>query len=381
MKTASGEPGFGAVRPRERGEGWRVDLRPYGFVYSVSGEAFARREQAEAVLEIVRMDVRAGRSKEAAAGRFLGPKSKPNLLLPQYEHFLAAKRLEVRAGSLSPRTLREYERYARSARRAKSGKQLKDGELSFFRGRSVHEVSAGLLKEWDTWLAARGLSPKSRRNVLGALRAFFGWLREHEVVQAIPVFKLPRDPRHQPQVLTAAEQDRVFEAIPEKARGAFLAMGTMGLRPGEARALEARDVDLERGLLRVERAMKGCGPDSPVGGTKSGTRREVPLSSAMRAWLAEHLPEKPDAVLFPTPRGGGRWSHWALRDEWHRACDRAGVRRVKLYEGTKHSMATDAKRRGVDDREIAAVLGHADLRSTARYAQLAKKHLRRVVER
>jgi site-specific recombinase XerD len=49
-----------------------------------------------------------------------------------------------------------------------------------------------------------------------------------------------------------------------------------------------------------------------------------------------------------------------------------------LY-GTKHSMATAAKSRGADDRAIAAVLGHGDLRSTARYAQLGRKHLRGVV--
>jgi site-specific recombinase XerD len=42
-------------------------------------------------------------------------------------------------------------------------------------------------------------------------------------------------------------------------------------------------------------------------------------------------------------------------------------------------MATAAKSRGADDRAIAAVLGHGDLRSTARYAQLGRKHLRGVV--
>ena len=365
----SGEQ-FGKVSPRERGDGWRVDVRPFGYVYSVSGEAFTKRGDAEAVLSIIRMDLRAGKAHADAVGRFLGPKSKPNLLVPRYQEFLKVKQSEVAAGALSPRTLKEYDRYARAG-----------GELVYFEGRSIHEVTAGLLKDWGTWLTARGLSAKSRRNVMGALRVFFSWLREHEVVANVPVFKLPRDPKHHPQVLSAADQQRVLDAIPEAARGIHLAMGTMGLRPGEARALEVRHVDLERGELLVEQAMKGNGPESPIGPTKTNTKRDVPLSNALRTWLGQHLAEdaEPDAPLFTNPNTSNRWSHWAVRDAWLSACDAAGVRRVKLYEGTKHSMATAAKSRGADDRAIAAVLGHSDLRSTARYAQLAGKHLRNVV--
>src|SRR5262249_33587216 len=82
--VGSGEQ-FGKVSPRERGDGWRVDVRPFGYVYSVSGEAFTQRGDAEAVLSIIRMDLRAGKPHEDAVGRFLGPKSKPNLVVPRYQ--------------------------------------------------------------------------------------------------------------------------------------------------------------------------------------------------------------------------------------------------------------------------------------------------------
>ena len=44
--------------------------------------------------------------------------------------------------------------------------------------------------------------------------------------------------------------------------------------------------------------------------------------------------------------------------------------KVSPYEGTKHAFATDLKRRGVDDRVIQSILGHADRRSVERYARL-----------
>jgi len=42
-----------------------------------------------------------------------------------------------------------------------------------------------------------------------------------------------------------------------------------------------------------------------------------------------------------------------------------------MYEGTKHSSASAAERRGVRLEVIQQALGHADARSTARYARLA----------
>ncbi len=50
-----------------------------------------------------------------------------------------------------------------------------------------------------------------------------------------------------------------------------------------------------------------------------------------------------------------------------------------LYEGTKHSMATDALRRGVSERALQRFLGHASVQSTRRYARLADSALLEVL--
>jgi len=44
---------------------------------------------------------------------------------------------------------------------------------------------------------------------------------------------------------------------------------------------------------------------------------------------------------------------------------------IGLYEGTKHSFATDAIRRGVPERHLQRFLRHASVTSTRRYARLA----------
>ena len=45
--------------------------------------------------------------------------------------------------------------------------------------------------------------------------------------------------------------------------------------------------------------------------------------------------------------------------------------KVGLYVGAKHTFATDAAARGVSERALQTFLGHADVRSTRRYARLA----------
>lgn len=362
-----GRKEFGKVRPRERGKGWRIDVRPFGFLYTVSGEHFRRKRDAEFVLGVIQADIRAGKPPADAVARFQPLASKPNLVTHRYAEWLAVKEREVRAGELKPRTAAEYRRYAAEVER-------------FWSGQTLSDVTTGDLREWLTTMAERGLGAKTRRNVLGALRAMLGWARGKRLLAQVP--ECPKvevkDKDRRPVVLIDAEdQDAVLAAIPWPARGAFLAMALMGLRPGEVRALEANDV--VEGVLRVSKAMNSAAAGAEVGATKTGATRSVPLAEELDAWLRDH--PRIAGPLFVNPRTGKRWSHWALRDTWLRACKAAGLEPVPLYSGTKHSMATDAIRRGVQERYVQEVLGHADVRSTRRYAKSGDEQLREVVRR
>jgi len=57
---------------------------------------------------------------------------------------------------------------------------------------------------------------------------------------------------------------------------------------------------------------------------------------------------------------------------WNRACMKAlGHRVAPLYEGTKHSFATNALNAGAELYHVQRFLGHTDARTTERYAKLA----------
>jgi integrase len=271
------------------------------------------------------------------------------------------------AGERSPEYLAELERWCAPG-----------GHLAaYWSQRSVHAITYAELQEWSAWMAeVRGIGPKTRHNVMAAMSSFLGWLRKTGEITVCPPIPWPRVREHSPTLLSASAQAQVLAAIPEPARGIYLALALLGLRPSEA--IRARAADYapgDPGWLTVPRA-------------KNGESKRLPVPADLAAWLEANVPREARlaaAPLFLPPyRGRGRrpqrWGKKQLRVVWQRACAAVGVR-AKLYEGTKHSRATDLLLQGVPERVLQALLGHRDARSTRRYARLADSALVDVIRR
>jgi hypothetical protein len=158
-------------------------------------------------------------------------------------------------------------------------------------------------------------------------------------------------------------------------------MALMGLRPGEAVALGV--ADYHDGWLTVSKARKGDRLDAPIRSTKTGKVKRLPVPLVLQEWIEEHVAREGrlrGEALFTVPWSGrgirpqGRWSGTSLRRTWIAACKHVGVK-ASLYAGTKHTFATDAAARGVSERALQTFLGHADVRSTRRYARMADSAL------
>jgi len=295
-------------------------------------------ESANRALELIRSRIAQGATVDEAMAVFLPSGHAINLVLARGEHWLAVKQREAEAGDRSPTYVRELERYL-----------APDGHFSWWAGRSVHEVSYAALEDWSHWLADRGLSPKTRWNILAAFRSFLGWLYRREEIRELPrEYPWPKPPERTPAPLSARTQDEILDAIPEDRRGIYLAMALMGLRPGEAVALDV--ADYHDGWLTVSKARKGDRLDSPIRSTKTGKVKRLPVPQVLQQWIAEHV-EREGRLraepLFTVPWSGrgirpqGRWSGTSLRRTWIEACDQVGVK-ASLYAGTKHTFATDA---------------------------------------
>jgi len=360
---------LGRICHRVRGETGRreffLDFRPHGRVWSNRGIAITDEETARRLIEQIRGLVAEGATLEAVLARYQPTTAKASSVAAWLPRWLEVRRRECAAGSLSPNYLAELERLAGA-----------DGYFSFFADKSIHEISFGTLEDFSLWLADRDLAPKSRRNYLAAFQAFLKWLKRRGEIRDVPELALPKCDEHEPRLLAISDQDCVLAAIPEEDRGIFLALAHLGLRPGEARAVIASDY--QGGWLHVSRAFKGKSVTSPIRGTKTGKPKRLPVSEELRAWIEARM--KPEdrlrqRSLFPNPRTGQPWPHKALQRVWSEALETAELPHISLYEGTKHSFATDAIRRGVPERHLQRFLGHASIQSTRRYARLADNAL------
>jgi len=351
-------------------ERWIVDLRPNGRITSIPDPVTGRpvpltsRMHAEQVLESIRAAFVAGKTIEQACAAFMRNRSPANMVPTRAAAWLARRREDAAAGDISPGYLRELERYVRAP-----------GYFPWWNDATIWEVSFGALEDWSRAMAAKKLGANTRRKVLQGFRSFLADLVRRGELDRVPEFpRIPVD-EYLPRTVSLEVQDQILAAIPDDRRGAFLA-ARLGVRPGEARALEVGDYDPPSGTLTIAAAMKGASAGAPRRSTKERNVRRIIVDAELRAWIEAHVAHEgaiTRAPLFanPTARaGGGRWIASALRREWNRAAEKVGVK-VRMYEGTKHTSATEALRGGRRLEEIQHALGHRDRRSTERYARLA----------
>ena len=149
-----------------------------------------------------------------------------------------------------------------------------------------------------------------------------------------------------------------------------------GLRPGEAFALQWRDVVDDRGRARprllVQRAVSG----EQLSTTKSQRARQPELfapvaKELVELYLAAGRPD-PFALVFGDSEGGHhRRQNWRRR-VWIPALERAGVAYFRTYD-LRHTCATLLIYEGRTVNEVADHLGHADPGFTARtYAHVMR---------
>jgi integrase/recombinase XerD len=214
------------------------------------------------------------------------------------------------------------------------------------------------VRAYQLHLVNRNYSWTHVNQVACALRFFYGiTLGQKEAFERIVN---GREPQKLPPVLDSEEIARFLAAVTGlRNRVALTTSYAAGLRIGEVARLQVASIDSKRMLIHV------------VNG-KGGKDRYAMLSPRLLDILRAYWRRaRPSVWLFPGQEPGEHVSTGALQ-----AACRAARRQAKLGKPVtahtlRHSFATHLLERGVDIRIIQVLLGHVDLASTARYAQVA----------
>src|SRR3989475_5996625 len=206
----------------------------------------------------------------------------------------------------------------------------------------------------------RRLSAAAINRPLALLRQVLRLGRKLEALAKVPEMELEKEPQGRLRWLTPEEAGQLLDAC-RKSRNPALAdlvefaMFT-GCRRGEALGLTWDRVDRARGVIRLET-------------TKSGHRREVPLSANADAVLARRWTGGAKGYVF----GTRNWN--AFRSAWEVAVEAAKLDDFRFHD-LRHTFASWLVQRGRSLKEVQELLGHRSMAMTMRYAHLAPDHLR-----
>ena len=131
-----------------------------------------------------------------------------------------------------------------------------------------------------------------------------------------------------------------------------------GLRRGELLGLKWRDVDLDRGVLKIQRAISrqnGKVVEAPL--KTKNAYRTLPLSAdAIDVLMQQRRKTGNSEWVFPSPTGGPM-SPDSVLHMLQRVLKRAGLPRIRFHD-LRHTFATMALQNGVDVKTVSSMLGH-----------------------
>jgi site-specific recombinase XerD len=239
------------------------------------------------------------------------------------------------------------------------------------------------LRRYLAGLTERGLSPATVARRVAAIRALFGALREHGLIQASPAQRLgsPKRGDYLPRVLSAPDAGRLLDAtggsgpLGLRDRAMFELAYGCGLRAEELVNLDVGDVDVDRESLRVH--------------GKGQKVRVVPIGEpallATIAWLERGRPRiRRDGDRGPLllSRTGRRLSTSDVRRRLTRWVQRAGIEGGPVSpHALRHSFATHLLDGGADLRVIQDLLGHASVATTQVYTRVESRRVREAYAR
>lgn len=244
---------------------------------------------------------------------------------------------------------------------------IKNHLLPAFGGKALPALAKADLLQLRGRLKSEGrLRVKTVNNITALAKTMLETAVDWELLPANPWAGVKLLPRAE-QAFTfwsEAERDR-FIAVARRLDSAFadaveFACHT-GLRIGELAALRRDAVDFDRRAARVMRSF--CVKlGQTFERTKSRRIREVPLNEAAWRLVADKRLLPPKALLFEIDP-----SHASRR--LRQLAEMAQVTPLRFHD-LRHTFASHLAMAGVPVQKIQALLGHADIKQTTRYAHL-----------
>ena len=199
-----------------------------------------------------------------------------------------------------------------------------------------HLLDGGRVDRIEAKKKPKGLAPKTVRNIHQMIGSAYNLAMEQKLVSRNPTqgCALPKVAHKEMKTLTADQ----LSAFSQEARDSgvyelyYLDLAT-GLRRGELLGLKWTDIDLDRGVLKIQRAISrqnGKVVEAPL--KTKNAYRTLPLSAdAIDVLMQQRRKTGNSEWVFPSPTGD-TMSPDSVLHMLHRVLKRAGLPRIRFHD-------------------------------------------------
>ncbi len=249
--------------------------------------------------------------------------------------------------------------------------------LRFFRDRPVETWTSEAL---ETYIQQRleKVAPTTVNGELKNLKATLRFAVEEKIIPELP-FKIRMVPvvqRRSARIFTREEIRRLLDCADERTRALLLIASATGMRIGEIRHLQWRDIDITNQRILV-RAKEDWTP-------KTNQERECYVSSEVISELKQYRAAQEhnansDWVFQNKIKPGQRWRETGNSYSGiHRAFKKAGLyQKGKLTHEIRRAVASTMLLNGTPIHVVKEILGHSTIKTTELYAFTHEEAMRK----
>jgi integrase len=233
------------------------------------------------------------------------------------------------------------------------------------------EITRGDGREVLDRVLQKGRSKAFQKRLKNTINMIYNWAIESKIIRGVthsPVFgvKITLREDKKPEILKLDEIRHLLKEARER-RHPWFAVWAMalltGMRNGELFALKWSDVDLEKGLITVQRSYNKRAKEYKS--TKAGHWRTVPISSELAILLGD-LNWKSEFVLPRTEA----WIQGQQAKVLKTFCREISIPEIKFHT-LRACFATQLISDGIEPIKVMKVCGWQDLKTMARYLRLS----------
>ena len=235
----------------------------------------------------------------------------------------------------------------------------------------------------------RGLSIATQAARLSAVRSFFRYLVRTDVLLYDPAANVmpPKRKGILPRSILSKKEIARLLAAPDlntplglRDRAMLEVLYSTGIRNAELRALKVYDLDLDRGLLRVNEGKNAKDRVVPMGGPASNYLREYITEGRPKLLAGRNGDGTTEQTVFLSKTGRPLRTLGVIYPIQKHA-KRAGIERKITPHTFRHTFATHMLQGRADIRHIQAMLGHSSVATTQIYTRVEVTDLKAVHRR